>query len=112
MTTPLIRSFAKCVRLILLCGIAMLVGNPAWTRFGDCNDPGYLAHFDPSLTSAHGFLCVESDRPAVTSESGTTHIRIIPHPVADCATRPGAPCALQNGVAAPLRPTGALGTVR
>src|SRR5438874_13766675 len=89
MTTPLIRSFAKCVRLIFLCGAAMLVGNPAWASFGDCHDPAYLAHFDPSLTSAHGFLCVESDRLAVTSEAGTTHIRIIQHLVADWATRPG-----------------------
>ena len=90
----------------------MLVGNPAWASFGDCNDPAYLAHFDPSLTSAHGFLCVESDRLAVTSEAGTTHIRIIQHLVADWATRPGALRAIKNGVAASVRAMGTLGSFR
>src|SRR6266852_9119325 len=97
------RWFGTFVRLIFFCGIVMFGANSAWARFGDCNDPAYLAQFDPSLASVHGFLCVESDRLAVTSEAGTTHIRIIQHLVADWATRPGAMRAIKNGVAASVR---------
>lgn len=112
MTTPLIRSFAKRARLVFLCSIAMLVGNPAWASFGNCNDPAYLAQFDPRRASAHDFLCVESDRLPVTSDAGTTHIRIVQHLVADWATRPGAMRAIKDGVAASVRAMGTLGSFR
>ncbi len=90
----------------------MLGTSPAWASFGNCNDSAYLAQFDPSLASAHGFLCVESDRLPVTSEAGTTHIRIVQHLVADWATRPGAMRAIKNGVDASVRAMGTLGSFR
>jgi hypothetical protein len=106
MTTPFTRFCAAFVRLICFSGIATLGVNSAWASFGNCNDPAYLAQFDPSLASAHGFLCVESDRLAVTSDAGTTHIRIVQHLVADWATRPGAMRAIKDGVAASVRAMG------
>jgi hypothetical protein len=100
------------VRLVFFCGLAMLGASPAWASFGDCNDSAYLAQFDPSLASARGFLCVESDRVPVTSEAGTTHIRIVQHLVADWATRPGAMRAIKDGVAASVSAMGTLGSFR
>src|SRR5690242_17414077 len=112
MKIPFTRCSATFVRLVFFCGIAMLGTSAAWASFGNCNDSAYLAQFDARLASEHGFLCVESDRLPVTSEAGTTHIRIVQHLVADWATRPGALRAIKDGVAASVRAMGTLGGFR
>ncbi len=97
---------------LLLLALCLVAPVPAHTSFGDCNDPAYIARFDPRLASEPDFLCVESDRIAVHSDAGTTHIRIVQHLVADWATRPGAMQGIKDAVAASAREMATLGGFR
>ncbi|MEO6623294.1 MAG: hypothetical protein ABIN37_00455 [Burkholderiaceae bacterium] len=95
-----------------LLGICALSATPARASFGDCNDPAYLGQFDARFAAEPDFLCVESARVPVSSDAGTTHIRIVQHLVSDWATRPGAMRAFKDGVDASARKMGALGGFR
>lgn len=101
------RVFAALV-LLWLANAAM----PANAAFGNCNDSQYLAKFDERLADEPGFLCVETPRVPVTSDAGTTHIRIVQHLNSDWATRPGAMRAFKDGVDASARAMTSLGSFR
>lgn len=98
--------------LLLLAIFAVFRPTPALASFGDCNDPNYLQQFDPRFSGDSGFLCVESDRVAVNSDAGTSHIRIVQHLLADWAGRPGAVAAIKDGVDGAVRAMATLGHFR
>jgi len=99
------------ISLFLLL-LGSLAAAPARASFGDCNSPAYLGLFDERLAHDSGFLCVETPRTPVSSEAGTTHIRIVQHLVADWATRPGAMRSFKDGVDASARAMSLLGGFR
>ena len=100
----------------LLIGAALVAAGcfalPVQASFGDCEDDAYIAQFDPRLTSERDFMCTQSEHVPVTSDSGTTHIRIIQDLVADWATPPGAMRSIKDGVMASARAMSRLGSFR
>jgi hypothetical protein len=98
--------------LLFLIVASGLFTMPARASFGDCNSSAYLGQFDERLASESGFLCVETGRTPVTSEAGTTHIRIIQHLVSDWARRPGAMRSFKQGVDASATAMSSLGGFR
>jgi len=99
--------FLLAVLLTLAC-----LARPAHASFGDCNDGAYIAQFDERLTSERDFMCTESEHVPVTSDAGTTHIRIIQDLVADWATPPGAMRSIKDGVMASATAMSRLGSFR
>lgn len=104
------RVSALFLLLVAICSIGSTT--PARASFGDCNSSVYLALFDTRFESEPGFLCVESERVAVVSDAGTTHIRIVQHLLSDWATRPGAVRAIKDGVDGAVRAMTRLGHFR
>ena len=104
-------NFRNCFSLLLLM-LCILASAPARASFGDCNSPAYLGLFDERLARESGFLCVESGRTPVTSDAGTTNIRIIQHLVSDWALRPGAMRSFKQGVDASATAMSTLGSFR
>ena len=97
---------------LLLITLGAFATAPVSASFGDCNSPAYLGLFDERLARESGFLCAESARTPVTSDAGTTHIRIIQHLVSDWATRPGAMRSFKQGVDASAAAMSSLGSFR
>lgn len=108
--------YLSCLRaasLFLFCIAGLFAVAPVnASEFGDCNDPAYLVKFDARLGRDSDFLCVETGRTPVTSDAGTTHIRIVQHLVADWATRPGAMRSFKQGVDASATAMSSLGSFR
>ncbi len=97
------------IALLFLC---LFCCTPANAAFGNCNDASYLARFDARLRTSTDFLCVEAGRAAVSSSSGTTHIRLVHHVAADWAALPGVIRAFNNGINASARAMPSLGSFR
>ncbi|WP_155844822.1 hypothetical protein [Arenimonas oryziterrae] len=105
-------SLLRMGSLLILLMLTAFAAAPAQASFPDCNNSAYLARFDARLARESGFLCVESEHVPITSDAGTTHVRIIQHLVADWATRPGAMRSLKEGVSSSARAMSALGGFR
>lgn len=110
-----IQLWHKRLERLMVAGLCLYVLSSAaygaGTTFGDCDDPAYLAHFDPRLASDHDFLCTQSgETVSVPTAAQVAQIRIIEHVAGDWAGGPDIIAAVHRGVQAAVRAMSRIGS--